>query len=73
MNNEEFIKNNITVLYVEDEQSVRDEITLILQEMVAKVITAEDGEEGLKKFKENKIDLIVTDVNMPKSSGIEML
>lgn len=73
MNNEEFIKNNITVLYVEDEKSVRDEITLILQEMVAKVITAEDGEEGLKKFKENKIDLIVTDVNMPKLSGIEML
>jgi len=66
-------KQNIKVLYVEDENFVRDETVRVLKEIVEEVVVAEDGEEGLDKFKKHNIDLIITDVNMPKLTGFEML
>ncbi len=66
-------KKNLTILYVEDEDVIRKEISIILGFIASKVVVARDGEEGIKKFEENKIDLIITDVNMPKLNGFEML
>ncbi|WP_457563525.1 diguanylate cyclase, partial [Caminibacter pacificus] len=37
------------------------------------VITASDGEEGLEKLKQNDIDLLITDINLPKTDGIEVI
>ncbi|AXH14239.1 regulator [Malaciobacter mytili LMG 24559] len=66
-------KKNLTILYVEDEEIIRKEISTILGFIASEVIVASDGEEGLNKFQENKIDLIITDVNMPKLNGFDML
>ena len=71
--NKEVLKN-ISILYVEDENDVRDFTSKILNPLLKKVFIAQDGEEGLKVFQENKdeIDLIVSDINMPKMDGLSM-
>lgn len=66
---------NITILYAEDEEALR-EITLnILKGFTKKQYVAQNGEEGLELFKKNEaeIDLIITDVNMPIMNGLEMI
>ncbi|WP_072680205.1 diguanylate cyclase [Arcobacter sp. LA11] len=70
--NKEILKN-INVLYVEDEQDVREFTSKTISTIVNSVVVAENGKEGLEKFKENpEINLILTDINMPKMGGLEM-
>ncbi len=64
---------NLTLLYVEDEQMTRENTILLLQEIFENIIVAVDGEDGLNKFKDNKIDLIITDINMPNLNGLDMI
>lgn len=72
--NKEILKT-ISVLYVEDENDVREFTAKLLDSLLKKVYVAEDGLEGLKIFEENKndIDLIISDINMPKMDGLEFL
>ncbi|WP_456458093.1 EAL domain-containing protein [Nitratifractor sp.] len=72
--NPDFLKN-LSVLYVEDEAVVRESVRRNIAPFVREVITAENGEEGLARFRENRdrIDLIVTDIMMPRMNGIEMV
>ena len=65
----------LTVLYVEDDENIYLNTIKILQKFFEdeNIIFAKDGEEGLSKFNENYIDLIISDINMPKLSGIDML
>lgn len=70
--NKEILKN-INVLYVEDEEDVREFTSKTISAIVNKVTIASNGKEGLDKFKENSdINLILTDINMPKMGGLEM-
>ncbi len=70
--NKELLKN-IKVLYVEDEDDVREFTGKTIEAIVKEVILAENGKVGLEKFIENQdIDLIVTDINMPKMGGLDM-
>lgn len=71
--NKEILKN-ISVLYVEDENDVREFTSKLLGSILRKVYTAKDGQDGLNTFQENKndIDLIITDINMPKMNGLDM-
>ncbi len=64
----------ITVLYCEDEEYLRDVTKGILESFTKKQFIAEDGAVGLELFKkhQNEIDLIITDVNMPNMNGLEM-
>lgn len=64
----------ITVLYCEDEEYLRDITQGILQSFTKKQFVCKDGAEGLRVFKENQhlIDLVITDVNMPNMNGLEM-
>lgn len=66
---------NITLLYVEDEDSVRNITTDYFSTLFKEIISARDGNEGFELFKTNKehIDIIVTDINMPKLNGIDMI
>jgi len=45
---------------------------MILEEFFDNIIVAVDGEDGYEKFKNNTVDLIITDINMPKIDGLEM-
>ena len=70
----EFLKNT-TILYVEDDRGTREEAFELFDGFFKKVITAEDGEEGFRKFKEfhSQIDVVLTDINMPNVDGLELL
>lgn len=65
---------NVVVLYVEDEQLLRDIVTKSLSGFTKKQYVAKDGEEGFELFKkyQDEIDLVITDINMPKMNGLEM-
>jgi len=61
-----------TVLSVDDSASIREMMSFALEPKGYTVVKAEDGQDGLKKISENKIDLVITDLNMPNMNGIEM-
>jgi PAS domain S-box-containing protein len=65
---------NMTLLYVEDEPSAREEIVYFLENRVKKLYTAKDGLEGYALFSENcdTIDIVITDIQMPGCNGLEM-
>jgi len=63
---------NLTLLYVEDNQDAREMTTLILESFFDNMLVAVDGADGLQKFKENQVDLVITDINMPIMNGLEM-
>lgn len=64
-----------TLLYVEDDLNVSAIFCNIMGPTFKKMFVAHDGEEGLDiyKKKKDKIDIVITDINMPKLSGIEMI
>jgi len=63
----------VSVLYVEDEEGIREIFSHILKKFVKKLYIACDGKDGLKKFEKFKPDIIITDIQMPKMTGIEMI
>jgi len=62
-----------TVLLVDDDQLIREGLARVLEDKGLKVIQAQNGEEGLRKALEESIDLVVTDIIMPKADGLSML
>jgi putative nucleotidyltransferase with HDIG domain len=63
---------DIKLLYVEDEQSLREIMHTYLSKFFPSLDVAKDGQEGLELFNKNKYDIIITDILMPKLSGLEM-
>jgi two-component system cell cycle sensor histidine kinase/response regulator CckA len=64
-----------TILVVDDEEPVRYVCKLILEQHGLKVLTAENGEQALRIYKENRdlVDVILLDMMMPQMSGDETL
>lgn len=63
------------VLVIDDETNIRDMIeeALGLNPLNLKVYKAKDGVEGLTKIRNQTFDLVITDLNMPKMSGKDLL
>ncbi|MBF0366499.1 MAG: response regulator [Oligoflexia bacterium] len=70
--NEEENQQN-TLLIIDDEPELAKLLQSFFQGEKYEVFAATDGEEGLNIIKNNKIDLMVTDVNLGKLTGIEVL
>jgi two-component system, chemotaxis family, chemotaxis protein CheY len=62
-----------TVLTVDDSKSIRDMVAFTLEAAGYRVVGAEHGADGLKKFGCEKVDLIITDLNMPVMNGFEFI
>jgi CheY-like chemotaxis protein len=62
-----------TVLVVEDDKLIRDEVVSLLQNAKHTVFEAANGEEGLKKAQEVHPDIILTDLRMPVMDGHQMV
>lgn len=61
------------ILFVEDEPSLQKTVTEILTQEGFEMLSALDGEEGLKLIKKEKPDLILLDLILPKKDGFEIL
>ena len=62
-----------TVLVVDDEQDILDIVRFRLEHDGYRVITASDGQTGLTLAQQERPDLCILDVMMPKLSGLEVL
>ncbi|MCD6433550.1 MAG: response regulator [Sulfurimonas sp.] len=65
--------SSLKLLYVEDDAMARLSTLSIFEEFFDNIIVAIDGEDGFEKYQQNKIDLIITDVNMPRLNGLDMI
>lgn len=61
------------ILVVEDDVTIRDAYNIVFSSRGHKVHTAKDGEEGLKLCDQNKFDVIVLDIMLPKINGFEFI
>jgi DNA-binding response OmpR family regulator len=61
------------VLIVEDEKFIQDLYSLVFTTSGFDVDTASDGDEALTKIKEHTYDIILLDIMLPKTNGIEVL
>ncbi len=75
MNSKDLLEysKSLKLLYVEDDNDIRESTTLIFENFFTEVKSAVNGLEGLKKFKEDKFDIVVTDIRMPHLDGISMI
>jgi two-component system response regulator PilR (NtrC family) len=62
-----------TVLVVDDEKAMREFLTVLLEKEGHAVVAASDGEEALRVVAERPIDLVISDLRMPKMDGIGLL
>lgn len=62
-----------TILYVEDNREIAEEITFFLETKVKALYSAYDGQEGLELFESKRPDIIITDIQMPRMNGLEMI
>jgi len=67
-----FLKDK-TLLYVEDELEVLENISELLKNYFGKIYSATDGEQGYELFLEHKIDILLVDIELPKMNGIELI
>ena len=63
------LENNKSILVIDDEAHIRRVIELKLKNRGYHVITAIDGKEGLEIIREQKPDVVITDIMMPKLDG----
>jgi len=62
-----------TILIVDDSESIREVVSFTLGNEGYKVLVGVDGEDALKYLDGRSIDLIITDLHMPKMDGIELI
>ena len=63
---------NLNVLYVEDEDDIRNELAEVLRDLFHTVDVEKNGRDGLGCYMANKQDIVICDVKMPVMDGIEM-
>lgn len=72
MSPEEKLKN-ATLLIVEDDPEALEALTVITRTLVKKVLKASNGAEGLKMVQMHNPDLVLSDLQMPVMTGMEMI
>jgi two-component system chemotaxis response regulator CheY len=61
------------ILTVDDSASIRQMVSFTLTKAGYEVAEAVDGRDGLEKTASQRFDLVITDLNMPRMDGIEMI
>jgi len=60
-----------TILVIDDEDSIRHLLKDVLEKANHRVLEARDGREGLSLYQKNKVDLVLMDILMPGTDGLE--
>jgi two-component system chemotaxis response regulator CheY len=61
------------VMTVDDSATVRQVLHMTLEDAGYDVVEAVDGADALEKLSEESVDMLVTDLNMPKVDGIDLI
>ena len=61
------------VLVCEDNKLTQRVLEVSMRKLNFDILVATDGEQGIQLIRENDIDLIITDINMPYNSGLEIV
>jgi DNA-binding NtrC family response regulator len=61
------------ILVVDDEESMCQYLSILLKKEGYEVLTVNSGQEALKVFESHPLDLVMTDIQMPKMDGIQLL
>ncbi len=67
------VTKDLSLLYVEDEKDTREQYENIFNLLYREVKSVENGQVALEAFKNQKYDLIITDLTMPKMNGIDLI
>lgn len=62
-----------TILAVDDSSSLRQMVAFSLKAAGYNVVEAVDGQDGLDKAKQQSVDLVLTDQNMPRMDGLSLI
>jgi len=62
-----------TILLVDDSPTILNMLSLMLQQFGYKVVTASDGVKALEVLDRSVVELIITDVNMPRMDGFKLI
>ncbi len=62
-----------TVLVVDDEASIREFLEIMLKREGYRVLTVDSGKRALEELKKHEVQALITDIAMPKMTGIELL
>jgi len=67
------MKNTITILVVDDEAMIRNLLEKILAREGYKILMAKDGQEALDIISSKKVDIVISDMKMPRMNGLDLL
>jgi len=67
------VKSAITILVVDDEQMMRSLLERILSRDGYNVLLAEDGQHALDILEKEKVEIVISDMKMPRLNGFELL
>ena len=67
------MKSSVSILIVDDEEMMRNLLNRILSREGYKIMSAEDGVVALEVLKAEKVDIILSDMKMPRMNGFELL
>jgi DNA-binding response OmpR family regulator len=63
---------NYSLLYAEDDKSIRDNFIILLEDMFSEIYIADNGKDALRQYIEKKPDIIILDIRMPIIDGLEV-
>ncbi len=66
-------RHGLRVLVVDDDEAIRLYIGEVLRGAGCRVLTASDGIEAVEILGASRVDLLITDYNMPRMSGLELM
>ena len=61
------------ILVIDDDELMREMVRDMLKRAGYEVLEAKDGKEGIELFRENRVDLVITDLFMPEKDGVEVI
>jgi len=67
------MKKKKRILVVDDEKDVRETLESVLAKLDYDPVVASGGKEALEMIKQNKVDVVLSDLYMPEMDGIELL